>query len=194
MLQVVKDLQGGLNFPPAPTQRLPVVVRGEAGPTLALMRWGLVPSWGPQVINARAETEARLPRRLQEEAVPGARRREWKVEGGKKQPYRFTMADGGLFMMAGLWERWRHRRRGAGSVRSTTEILPPEVWEAWLDPASPDPKALLAPFPAEAMRAYRVGTRLPGTTIWIFWLPFDVRVAPPATCLHTQGRTACLSS
>ena len=45
----------------APTQQVPVVRWGE-GPELALLRWGLVPSWTkpdkrlPTLINARSET------------------------------------------------------------------------------------------------------------------------------------------
>ena len=120
--QVVKDLQGGLNFPPsynaAPTQRLPVVVRGEAGPTLALMRWGLVPSWSDgrpkwSNINARAETVDSKPAfrdafRRRRCLVPADGFYEWAAEGGGKQPYRFVMADRACALMAGL---------GSGGVR-----------------------------------------------------------------------------
>lgn len=189
--QVVRDLQGGLNFPPAynaaPTQRLPVVVAGEQGPVLKSLKWGLVPYWSDgnpkySTINARAETidtkpafrEAFRKRRC---LVPTDGFYEWRTEGGKKQPYRITLADGGLFMMAGVWDRWKPRDNGelvesfAIVVGEPNElvrpihdrmpvILVPECWSAWLDPSTPDPKAMLKPFPAELMRAYRVSPRV----------------------------------
>jgi putative SOS response-associated peptidase YedK len=36
---------------------------------------------------------------------------EWKKVGTTKQPYLLTMADGSLFALAGLWERWRDPAR-----------------------------------------------------------------------------------
>jgi putative SOS response-associated peptidase YedK len=84
---------------------------------LALLRWGLVPSWaddlkiGSRMINARAETVAEKP------AFRSAfkRRRclvladgfyEWKKLGRAKQPYLIGMEDGRPFAFAGLWETW----------------------------------------------------------------------------------------
>jgi hypothetical protein len=48
----------------APSQLVPVVKAGEAGVELAMMRWGLIPSWAKdakiayKLINARGETVA----------------------------------------------------------------------------------------------------------------------------------------
>ncbi len=83
----------------------------------AVLRWGLIPSWakdadiGNRMINARAESVAEKPAFR---AAFRARRcliladgfYEWKSEAGGKQPYRITLADGGPFALAGLWERW----------------------------------------------------------------------------------------
>ena len=65
------ELTEGLAFEPtynaAPGQALPVIVPVSSGRTLALMRWGLVPSWardekiGYKLINARSETAAEKP-------------------------------------------------------------------------------------------------------------------------------------
>lgn len=190
---LVRDLAGGLNFPPAynaaPTQRLPVVVFGEQGPKLAMLRWGLIPSWSDgnpkfSTINARAETIDTKPAfrdafRRRRCLVPADGFYEWRTEGGKKMPYRFTLSDGGLFAMAGVWDHWKPRAGQQGEpVDSFTVIvgepnelvrpihdrmpviLSPEDWAAWLDPANPNPKALLRHFPADQMRAYRVSHRV----------------------------------
>jgi putative SOS response-associated peptidase YedK len=51
----------------APTQRVAVVRQSNKDRELAVMRWGLVPSWskdpktGPPLINARGETVATKP-------------------------------------------------------------------------------------------------------------------------------------
>ncbi len=114
----------------APTQNLPVVRAGqEGGPgrELAVMRWGLIPSWakdpkiGNRMINARSETAAEKP----SFRVAMKRRRcliladgfyEWAKEGGPayrgpayrgaKQPYHIHLTGHRPFVFAGLWERW----------------------------------------------------------------------------------------
>ena len=100
----------------APTQDV-LAVRNDGAGEIAPLRWGLVPYWakdlamGQKLINARAETLAEKP------AFRSAlqRRRcivfadgfyEWTGAKGRKQPYRFTLADGAPFAFAGLWERW----------------------------------------------------------------------------------------
>mgnify|MGYP004002442167 len=51
----------------APSQSVPVVRIGDAGREMAMMRWGLIPSWSKdtsfaaKTINARAETVAEKP-------------------------------------------------------------------------------------------------------------------------------------
>jgi putative SOS response-associated peptidase YedK len=115
----------------APTQPVPVVrldpASGERG--LALLHWGLIPSWaddpaiGHRLINARAETVAEKP------AFRSAfkRRRclvvadgfyEWKRENGKT-PYYFRLKDDSPFAFAGLWDRWE---KGDELVASCTLI------------------------------------------------------------------------
>jgi putative SOS response-associated peptidase YedK len=108
----------------APTQRLPVVLRGRAGRELRLLRWGLVPSWakdeaiGHKLINARAETAAEKPSFRQAMSrrrclVPASGFYEWQAGPGGKQPYYITV-EGGLFAMAGLWESWGGAAAGRG--------------------------------------------------------------------------------
>jgi putative SOS response-associated peptidase YedK len=99
----------------APRQSLPVI-GDDRDDEIRTMEWGLVPPWADSrddggFINARAETVADKP------SFREAFRREeggrclvladgfyeWVEEGGSKQPYRVTLADGRPFAMAGLW-------------------------------------------------------------------------------------------
>jgi putative SOS response-associated peptidase YedK len=107
----------------APSQLVPVI-REHSGAdarerTLALARWGLVPSWaddpaiGNRMINARAESIESRPafRQAFEKRrciVPADGFFEWKRTGSRmKQPMAIRSLDGRPLAMAGLWERWR---------------------------------------------------------------------------------------
>jgi putative SOS response-associated peptidase YedK len=186
---------------------------GEVRRRLAPLVWGLVPSWakdasiGSRMINARLETVAEKPafrkafaaRRCllpadgfyewyapdgQEAPVPNAR-------GGKgagkvkKQPFFIHRSDGGLLVMAGIYEIWRDpakdRDDNSAWLRTcsviTTEatdaaghihdrmpmVITREAIDAWLDPTLTDPQAaldLLAVTEAEALEAYAVSTEV----------------------------------
>lgn len=171
----------------APTQPVAVVRLDPATRRrgLAPLVWGLVPEGAPETdrghINARAETawekpsfrEAFLGRRC---LIPATGFYEWqKAEKRRRQPWVFTLASGGVFAFAGLWEP--PAREGAPPTCTilTTDpndlarvvhdrmpvILPPEAWEPWLDPEPREAmarRALLRPFPADAMAARPVST------------------------------------
>jgi putative SOS response-associated peptidase YedK len=184
------------NLPPrynvAPTQQVPIVRTAPANGERELLqvRWGLIPFWakdakiGYSLINARAEGVDTKP--LFREAFKRGRRcliladgyYEWEKKGTPKQPWRYTLKDGGPFAFAGLWERWEKAPDGV-PVESctiiTTEanalaaklhdrmpvILAPDDFPAWLGEDSASPPELLAllnPYRANAMRAYRVST------------------------------------
>lgn len=190
------------NLPPryniAPTQQVAVVRvvdgTGENPGTRGLvqMRWGLIPHWAKdasmaaKMINARAETVAEKPsfRGAVKERrclVPADGFYEWRMEDGRKQPFRIGMKGGAVFAFAGLWESWVATATGAGLTEGetvetvtivTTEaneklrpiharmpvIMPPESFDGWLDPAN-DAQiacALLQTYPAEPMAFYRV--------------------------------------
>jgi putative SOS response-associated peptidase YedK len=155
-----------------------------------LLRWGLIPNWTKEVspklkpINATAERVATAP--MFREAY--ARRRcivpvdnffEWKaVKGAKaKQPYAIALKSGKPFGIAGIWESWKHP--GSGEVIRTfciitttanelvadihdrmPVILPPEAYHRWLANIEPDPRDLLAPFPAELMMMWPISARV----------------------------------
>lgn len=84
---------------------------------LALVRWGLIPSWvkDPRefttLINARSETASEKPSfraalRHRRCLVPTDGFYEWTGRPGAKQPHLIRMRGGGLFALAGLWEHW----------------------------------------------------------------------------------------
>jgi putative SOS response-associated peptidase YedK len=146
----------------APTQFI-ATVREAGGPReVAMLYWGLVPSWakeksiGARMINARSETLGEKP------SFRNAFRRrrcliladgyyEWQRSGAVKQPYFIGFGDGQPFGMAGLWERWRDPASGeplesccivttapAASVAHVHDrmpvIVPPGAYAEWLDP------------------------------------------------------------
>lgn len=182
-------------FPPryniAPTQPVAIVrtdLKGER--ELALVRWGLIPSWvkDPRefstLINARSETAAekasfRASLRHRRCLVPTDGFYEWTGKPGSKRPHLIRPRAGGLMAMAGLWDHWL----GAdGSEIETMAILTtaanqpvsalhermpvilaPEHFDQWLDcrPGTPDfVRDLLRPAPDEALDIVEVSARL----------------------------------
>ena len=163
-------------FPPryniAPSQPV-AIVRGthNGGRELALVRWGLIPSWvkDPRefrmMINARSETAAEKPsfraamchRRC---LVPTDGFYEWTGAAGAKRPHLVRLRDGGPMGMAGIYEYWQ----GAdGSEMESMAILTtaanqsmsnlhdrmpviiaPEHFDAWLDCSSGSAEVILA--------------------------------------------------
>ena len=169
----------------APGQQAPVVLF-EDGRTLAMMQWGLVPSWarepsiGYKMINARAETLSEkasfkklLPTRRCLVLADGFY--EWaKLERGKA-PMRFRLKGGGPFAFAGLWDRWR--KPDGGELRTFTiittranelmrsvhdrmpVILRRDAEAAWLDPdvqGVVELGEMLTPYSSEEMESYYV--------------------------------------
>jgi putative SOS response-associated peptidase YedK len=174
----------------APTQDVPVVrASADGGREVALLRWGLVPSWaddpgiGNRLINARAEGVDTKPSfrtafKQRRCLVVADGFYEWQPRKGKKQPWLFQVR-GEPFAFAGLWERWQHG--GEDPVESctliTTEandlvkpvhnrmpvILPSSVYNLWLDPEVKSADTLLPllkPFEASLMTAVPVSTRV----------------------------------
>jgi|SRR5579862_1633326 len=144
--------------------------------------WAKDLSSGPKCINARRETVAtnnifRDAFERRRCLVPADGFYEWQKLGSKAtQPWAIVPA-GGLFAFAGLWERWKNPVDGI-IVRSFTivtgqpnalcqpihdrmpVILPQADWPLWLGESEADPAALidlLKPYPAELMRAYKIG-------------------------------------
>lgn len=174
----------------APTQAVAAVrIPSEGvGRALALLRWGLIPSWakdpslGDRMINARAETAAGKPAfrsaiRRRRCLVPASGFYEWKRTNGRKQPYYIRRPDGKPFAFAGLWESWEGP--GQAAVESCTilttsanelllpihdrmpVIVSPADYDLWLSPEVRDPEELarlFRPCPPEEVTAFPVGT------------------------------------
>jgi putative SOS response-associated peptidase YedK len=168
----------------APTDEALVVVQRDDRRAIVAFRWGLIPHWagtsriGSRTFNARAETAALAPAfrdsfRRRRCIVPVDAFYEWRREGGLAQPFAIRRADGDVLALAGLWSGWRDPstaevRRTFTIVTTISDdrladlhdrmpaILPPEAWDAWLDPEPSDPVAvqelLLAVDPAPLER------------------------------------------
>ena len=115
---------------------------------------------------------------------------EWQKTGGKqpsgkqpsgKQPYAIGLADGAPMALAGLWERWKDPEDGVGAAQLYASITGPpnelvapihnrmpvilprqhgDAGSARIAPRPDELLALLRPYPAEAMRAYKVAPRV----------------------------------
>lgn len=181
----------------APTQDVPVIRQADSahneggdggGRALSMMRWGLVPSWSREIsrtspmINARAETIAEKPSfRAAFESrrclVPADGFYEWRLEDGKKQPFRIGMKGGAPFSFAGLWEHWAspegEKIESVAIVTTVANarlqpiharmpvILDPDDYDQWLGAeAGSSRQALMRPYPVENMAFYRVGLRV----------------------------------
>ena len=138
------DLIGApLNLRPrynvAPSQDVAVARADDEGRTLAMLRWGLIPSWakdhaiGHKLINARSETAAEKPSfrsafRYRRCLIPADGFYEWQRRGGKRQPWLFGLRDGAPLVFAGLWERWTVPE-GAALTGSLAERSPGDAVE-----------------------------------------------------------------
>ena len=186
------DLEPRYNV--APTQQIPVVLEDSSddGRTLEMMHWGLIPSWandpsiGSRMINARAETVSEKPSyrsafKKRRCLIVADGFYEWKKTDAGKQPYYLRLKDESPFAFAGLWESWSMEEgeelRSATII--TTEpnevaaeihnrmpvILPPDLYDAWLEPDNDDQEELLSMLtpaspPADEMEAYPVSKRV----------------------------------
>jgi len=145
--------------------------------------WAKDSKIGFSTINAKSETvtssptfrEAMKRRRC---LVPAEWFYEWqKTDAKTKQPYAIAMRDDSLFAFAGLWERWKDKAKDqileTYTVLTTDPnellepihnrmpvILAPKDYQRWLEPGEPShsPIDLLRPFPAEEMKAWKVGS------------------------------------
>ncbi|MBC8123400.1 MAG: SOS response-associated peptidase [Gemmatimonadaceae bacterium] len=174
----------------APTQMVAAVREETQKRRLVTLRWGLIPAWakdpaiGNKLINARAETLSEKPSfrsasRLRRCLIPVSGFYEWQRLEGRKQPHYIRLGSGEPFAFAGLWESWHGPE--AESVESCTiitttantlvgtihdrmpVILAPHDYDAWLNEKLQSPEAvlpLLRPYPAEAMEAHPVSTRV----------------------------------
>jgi len=147
-----------------------------------------VPFWAKDAkvayntINAKAETLSTSPAfreafKRRRCLIPLDGFYEWQPLGAKtKQPFAVALKHGGLFAVAGLWDRWKDKSTGASLETYTVittdpnelmepfhnrmpVIVKPDDFERWMAPADPArlPVDLLRPYPQEEMAAWKVG-------------------------------------
>lgn len=169
----------------APTQKAPVIARGEEGQAeLKALRWGLIPVWakdekvGARAINTRVETVAEKPMfraafKKRRCLVPASGYFEWKGEAGEKQPYFIHDPEKDLLMFAGLWEGWKpaddadwvhsftiitgEPGKVSGNIHDRQPvILPPDQLSTWLDTTPEEALAILQALPEAPLSYYPV--------------------------------------
>ncbi len=169
----------------APTDPVHAVLVRDDVRRLAVLRWGLVPSWakdpkvGARFINARRETVAEKPAFRAAYArrrclVPADGYYEWQRTEGGKQPWFLSDRTGVPLAMAGLYELWKAPDGGRlwtctvittdaadehGDIHDRTPLLVPrDDWARWLDPAVEDPgEDLLVAGTPGVLQAWPVG-------------------------------------
>lgn len=173
----------------APTSQVYAIADHDEARVLTSFRWGLIPSWakerkiGARTINARSESAAEKPmyrssftrRRC---IVPVDGFYEWRQMARGKLPHYIYAADGKPLAVAGLWSVWSDPETDerilsctilTGRPNSMVEkihdrmpvILPPDRWEAWLDPTNTDKefvRGLMGVYPAGLMAEHPVST------------------------------------
>jgi putative SOS response-associated peptidase YedK len=172
----------------APTQQVPIIRRNEGGEReLSQVKWGFVPFWakdpsvGSKMINGRSETIATAPAyrsafKKTRCLIPASGFYEWLKRGvATKQPMHIGMKDGAPFAFAGLWTTWGPKESELVTCTIITGepnelvapihnrmpvILAAANYDRWFDVDAPDPTSLLVPYPADAMAAYPVSTRV----------------------------------
>jgi putative SOS response-associated peptidase YedK len=176
----------------APTRLVPVIRQNPKEPfrQLALMRWGLIPSWAhdpsaaAKVINARSETAAtkpafRDPLKFRRCLIPADAFYEWQRTATSKRPFCFEVNGGELFAFAGIWDGWKNAEGQwikTCSILTTTPnavtsgvhdrmpvILDRESYDLWLDPGMTNVQVisdLMKPCDARLMRSYPVSSRV----------------------------------
>jgi putative SOS response-associated peptidase YedK len=139
-------------------------------------------------INAKSETVATSPAfreawKTRRCLVPADWLYEWqKIDDKTKQPYAIALKNDEMFAFAGLWETWKDKTTGQ-KLRTYTilttdpnELMEPihnrmpvilhrQDYERWMAPADPAhlPVDLLRPYPAEEMKAWKVGKAVGNT-------------------------------
>jgi putative SOS response-associated peptidase YedK len=185
-IRLLNPAQLPLRFNIAPTQTILMVTAQGKDRVGREARWGLIPPFlrgrrpGRPLINARAETLAdkpsfRGPARRHRCLIPASGFYEW--EKGSRQAWLFRPSEGELMAFAGIWQPGVPEDAIPDSVAIVTTaanavlrpvhhrmpvLVPPERFDAWLDPEQRDPDAL-RPMLAPAPDASLVATALDGT-------------------------------
>lgn len=147
----------------APTTDVLAIIDHDRSRRLGTLRWGFVPVWAKQLggrgqpINARLETVATnrmFASSFQRRRclLPADGFYEWqdRAEGRRKQPFHIADPDGAPLAFAGVWTSWRASEDqppiASAAIITTAArgvmadihermplILPPGLWDVWLD-------------------------------------------------------------
>lgn len=172
----------------APRAQVKIIRQGANGALeLATVSWGLVPAWLKDLSHAQSHARAESLSEKPMFRKAYAQRRcliltdgyyEWLQQSGQpqKQPYRISLKGGGLFTLAGLWERYpvdptlSYDSCALITTPSNQElralhprmplILRPDDYRRWLDPDTHASvlDSLLQPLTPGALRAQPVST------------------------------------
>lgn len=181
------DNFSGAIYNAAPTQLLPAIALNQPH-KLQLFKWGLLASWSnesasqPLLINARAESlfEKKMFAPLVQTnrcLVPADGFYEWERVGKTKQPWRFTLADDGIFAFAAIFSNTVYKNgqightfaiitTGANQLVSPVHdrmpvILDRETSQSWLEAGNPhEIQQILKPFQADKMKSYKVSPKI----------------------------------
>lgn len=180
------------DFPPryniAPTQPIAVVRLIEGERQIALMRWGLLPSWVKDpakfslLINARGETVREKPAfraamKYRRCLIPVNGFYEWQRTGDRKRPFYIRPGSGEPMAFAGLWETWtgpNGEELDTAAIVTTAAnatltpihdrmpvIVPPDAFDLWLNTGMVDPttaEAIIRPAPDDLLESFEVST------------------------------------
>lgn len=152
--------------------------------------WADDPSIGGRMANARADSAFSRPAfreaiRRRRCLIPADVFYEWQVVEGQKakQPYAVVHKNAEIFALGGIWEYWKPKDAEQGSSEAlvtcailTTApntllsgihdrmpvIVPPERYDSWLDPRTPDPAItdMTQSYPSDALAAWPISLRV----------------------------------
>lgn len=158
-----------------------------------MLRWGLLPFWSKTnktkfpLINARADgiekkPSFRGPFKYRRCIIPASGFYEWQARAGGKQPYFIRPKDGGVFLLAGIWDHWQGESgqeiESCAIITTTPNNMMAKIHNrmpvileagrvtAWLGVSrlpdqgagQGDLLAMLQPYPADRMEVYPVSS------------------------------------
>jgi putative SOS response-associated peptidase YedK len=180
-----------------PSYPAPILVGTERGAELRVAQFGLVPAWAKDAQHARELSRFTYNARSETAAIKPSFRQAWvsrqwalvpmesffepcwedaATHAGRAVRWKISMADGGAFAVAGLWERWidpvcaesiesftlltinadahslMNRMHRRGEEKRMPVIVSPESYSQWLAATPPQASKLMQAFPAELMR------------------------------------------
>lgn len=110
----------------SPTQTVPVILNDQGERVLDEFRWGLVPYWGKDAVNADLSKVDQNPTYrkivdLRRCVIPCNGFYYWRTVGKKSYAVRVVLPNNEVFGVAGLYETWRNAK--GGEMRTCTMLM-----------------------------------------------------------------------